>query len=492
MGAKQLASIVTLASLVIAAPLAVSALAKPSATPTRIVSGLNREGLAAKDNRNFGAVPDTAAAIGPRHYFEAVNARIALFDPRTLKLVRARDAYAFWGRSNRSGGIEDPQIVWDYGARRWYYAALFTGRSGNRVLLAWTKRGDPADLSRAWCRMSIPSGKLIDDFPHLGFSRNHILIGTNVFDLDKDFKTSRLWAVGKPSSGRNVCARPHVTAFGSKAEPLHRADGNYAFTLIPVEQARVAGAGYVVSADCIYDPAPGNEEDACGTRDRQANQITVWHVNGPRDSPRLTRDGGIDVPLYRLPTNAPQRGARATLDPSDTRLYQAVSAPDPTRGLQDAIWTQHTVAGPDGRSEVRWYELDPRRLEVVRSGTIRSGRDWVFSAAISPTARGDRAVVHYVVSGPGRLPVLRARSRGPRTPDSAMTGEVTLARSISPYRCGFDPKKEACPWGDYAAATPDPWRPGLVWGSNELLGSPKQHGPLGSHWRTRNFAIRPG
>ena len=196
------------------------------------------------------------------------------------------------------------------------------------------------------------------------------------------------------------------------------------------------------------------------------------------------------MPLYRLPSPAPQRGTKTKLDSSDTRLYQAVSAPDAERNVEEAIWTQHTVAGPGGRSEVRWYELDPSALTIVRRGTIRDARNWVFSAAISPTARGDVAVVHYDVSGPRLTPQLRVRSRGPDTPESEMTGEVTIARSsTSDHSCDKMPK-EACPWGDYAVATPDPRGTQLVWGSNELVGSAK--GPLGTHWRTRNFAVRRG
>jgi hypothetical protein len=494
MAARQLTTVLAAAFVLIS--LAASALA--GSTSTEIVPRLNKDGLSARDNRNFGAVPDTSGAIGRGHYLEAVIPRIALFDRKTLRLVAARDAYAFWRRSNVSQ-IVDPHVVWDSLARRWYYVALFNGSGGanNQLLFAWTKRGRTTNLSDAWCRMSIRTGKLFPDFPKLGFGRNHILIGTNMFNVDADppeFLSARIWVIGKPRSGRKTCARLRVTSFGSEADPLRRADGNLAFTPVPVDPARPRSRAYVVAADCVFEPQGDEEPPPCGTPDRQANQITVWHVDGPRGSPRLTRDGGVDVPVYRLPSPAPQRGTRTTVDTSDTRFYQAVSAPDPTRRLREAIWTQHTVDGPGRRSELRWYELDPQRLSVVRRGTVRDARDWTFSGAISPTARGNRAVVHYIVSGPDRLPQLRARSRGPRTPNGVMGGELTLARSAAPLvgdKCGAD-SGEPCAWGDYAQATPDPRRPRVVWGSNELVGSPKHAGPLGTYWRTRNFALAAG
>jgi hypothetical protein len=488
---KTAAAAAAVLSLAVAGSIAGVALARPAAGVVRAVVVVNREGLAARDNRNFGIPPDPTGAIGRQHYLEAVNPRLALYDRNALRLVRARDAYAFWGRPT-TVQIVDPQIAWDDGARRWYYLALMNDPTGgNELLLAWTKRGDPANLSNAWCRMSIRTGTFFDDFPKLGFSRNHILVSTNVFDLGtREFLFSRLWVIGTPVSGPDPCARPPVTSFGSQAEPLRRADGNIAFTLVPVDPVRPTNRAYVVAADCVFEPERGSEEDPCATRERTANQLTIWHVDGPRGAPKLTQAGGIDVPIYRLPRPARQRGTPRTLDTSDTRLYQAISAPDPTLAVPEAIWTQHTVAGPGERSEVRWYELDPERLVIARRGTIRKPRDWVFSAAISPTARGDRAVVHFVVSGRKRAPELHARSRGPRTPKSAMTGEIVLARSVSSDRCSVDPG-EACVWGDYAAATPDPRRRRLVWGSNELVGSRKHPGPLGTYWRTRNFALRP-
>src|SRR5215204_4856383 len=221
----------TLACLTALGSLAAVTVVVSSADSTRTPAGLNRGGLGAKGNRDLGAVPDTTGAIGPHHYLEAVNTRIAFFDRRNLRLVSARNAYAFWGFSRTAGSIEDPYVVWDYGAKRWYYSALFTGASGNRVLFAWTKRGDSPNLSTAWCRTSISSGNFIDDFPHVGFSRDWIVIATNVATRDHELVSARVIVLGKPVS--SSCARPAVRSFGSKAKPLHRADGRLAITLIP-------------------------------------------------------------------------------------------------------------------------------------------------------------------------------------------------------------------------------------------------------------------
>lgn len=70
-----------------------------------------------------------------------------------------------------------------------------------------------------------------------------------------------------------------------------------------------------------------------------------------------------------------------------------------------------------------------------------------------------------------------------------MGDEITLGRSDAP-REDCEPPPEICGWGDYAAATPDPRRRNVVWGSNMVMG-PEQIGAPGLvHWLTRNFALR--
>jgi hypothetical protein len=457
----------------------------------QVPSKLNRPGLAARQNPELGAPPDTTGAVGSRHYLEAVNVRLALFDRRTLREVATQDAYTFWNKPN-TGTVVDPQVVWDRGARRWYYAALFTEAGRNEVLFAWSKAGDPASLEQGWCKTSIDTGNLFDDFPKLGYSRGAIYIGTNVADLsERRVLFSRLWVIAKPVAGQS-CARPKTSRFGGPGTTFRQADGRRAFTLVPVNPVVPSNTGYVIAADCIDEGSSESEPDAvCGRPDRRGSQITVWKLTGSAGSARLQREGGIDVPTYGLPTPVPQPETNKTIETSDTRLTQAVSAPDPTLGVADAIWAQQTVAGPDGRSVVHWYELDPRRLRLLRHGTISDPHNWVFNAAISPTSRGDAVAINYNVGGPKLLPLVRAEFRGPETPSDQMGGAVVLATSAAPDTCEGADSGEPCSWGDYAGATPDPDDSGLVWGSNQLLAPRSQSDRFGFHWRTQNFALRP-
>lgn len=448
-------------------------------TRTRPAVALSRSGLAARDNRYnlFGPNPDTTGAIGPLHYLETVKSRLALFDRRTLREVAVRDANTFWGVAPVRGSVTDPQVSWDWGARRWYYAAALNSSRGYGLMFAWSKAGDPSNLSSSWCRIRINTGRVFDDFPHMGYSSRAIVIAVNSVDIQKErYLYTRLWVIAKPDAS---CRRPVIRELR-----IRRVGGRYPVSLIPVDPVRPSATAYVVEAECVSGDPSGEEEARCP---RSGRRINVWKLTGRPRTPRLRWIGAVSLAPFMVPRPAVLPGG-VSVDSSDTRLLQAVSAPDPSMHVPVAIWTAHAVAGPGERAVVRWMELDPRGPRVLRQGVIADAGQWVFDPAISPTARGDAAVISYDVSGPSLLPQVRARFRTARTPRGAMSREITLARSrSSETSCNADPD-ETCPWGDYAAATPDPRDANVVWGSNMVIGAPTNKGPF--HWATQNFAIR--
>jgi hypothetical protein len=457
---------------------------------TQLFHGLNAPGLAAAENRQIGIPPDTTGSVGRTGYLESVNVRLGLFGRADLSRVQTRDGYSFWNRGANKGQVVDPQVAWDDGNRRWYASEDFNGPNDNQLLLAWSKTEDP-NLDAGWCSMAIPTGKFFDDFEKLGFDDNHIVIGTNVADPGtRELLYSRLWVIAKPAAGDTTCAKLPFRSFGTKKHPLRGIDGHLAITPIPVVPVAPSGGAFVVAADCPGPPPSKPHEPSCTSADPRSNQITVWRVHGPPDSPRLTRDGAVRIRRYAEPEPVPIPGGRK-LDPSDTRLTQAVSAPDPTRGGRLAIWTQHTVAGPRGRSVIRWYELDPNRLTLIRHGTISNRHNWVFNGAISPNADGDGVAIGYNLAGPHVLPQIRARSRELAISNGKFRDALVLGRSAAaPLRKRCVLEKHTCPWGDYAAATADPLHPHVVWGSNELLLSHRHRDRFGDNWGTRNFALR--
>jgi hypothetical protein len=440
----------------------------PGAGPRAVVfNGLNQPGIPAQDS----SPADTTGAVGPHDYIEMVNTVIRIYG-RDLTTVQASMSLGdFIGFPTDI--VFDPQIQWDQQGQRYLFVMDdVEGPGSNFLAFGWSTTANPSNLTTDWCTYFIDTGAQLHDYPKLGHNDNHMLLGTNVFsDSTGDFLGARLWAIPKPAIGSTTCPPP-PSAFLSG--PLTTTDGDSAFTPVPANTFGASANGFVVASDLLT----GDSE------------LMVWHVSGPAGTPSLTPDGEIGVSTYDIPANVPQPGTSNVLDSLDSRLTQAVAAPDPDAAGAMAVWTQHTIDGPGGRSVVRWYELVPGAGTPLRQeGAISNPSHFVFNGAISPAASGSDAVIHYNVGSATLAAEIRAQSRTGATALGAMVGEITLgtsAASNQDFTC-TPPNGPPCRWGDYAGASPDPNNDHVVWGSNQANG-PFTTDP---HWVTRNFAIAP-
>jgi len=450
---------------------------------TGLFNGLNGSGLS-----DYAATPpDSTGAIGPTRYVEMVNQQIGVFDRTNLTMLSSTDNGSFTGASALDS-VSDPQIQWDPQANRWFYSAIAVSQGNNALLFGWSKTSDPSDLTNGWCRFGIGRGSDLDDYPKLGHDDDFIFVGSNVFSdvaaPNYTFETATLWAIPKPALGDASCTGPSTAYFfADAAHPLLNQDGTPAYTPVPANTSDASASGWVLSA---HTPLSGDNV-YLGPQTR----LELWHFVSTSGVPALIADGAVTVPSFDIPASAQQPGSSFTLDTLDARLTQAVAVSDPGAGGAKGIWTQHTVAGPGGRSVVRWYEVTGGAPPSLRQqGQVDSPTDFVFNGAISPAKGGDSAAIFYNRSGTSQLPIIGAQSRGPSTPLGTMdTGELVLGTSSASdvdYSCS---PSTPCRWGDYAGATPDPVNAGAVWGSSQVTGPCFLICGWFAQWQTRNFAV---
>jgi fibronectin type III domain protein len=439
--------------------------------------GVNKGGLV----DHMVTPPDSTGAIGPTRYVEMVNQQVAVYD-RTLATVSSTDLTSFVAASGWT--VSDPQIEWDQQGGRWLYAAVGISTGNNVLLFGWSKTADPSNLSSGWCRFGIYRHEFLDDYPKLGHDDHYITIGSNVYTdtvPGYGWVTATIWAIPKPAAGDASCAAPaSAYGFADGANPLLNADGSPASTPVPANNAGAAPVGYVVAGHSPLDAPVGPRSN-----------IMVWHVMpaGGGPAPTLVADGEVGVGSFDIPAPAPQAGTTLKLDTLDARLTQAVATYDPGAGAV-GLWTQHTVAGPGGRSVVRWYELLPASLSARQQGQVESPTDFVFNGAISPTAGGDAAVVVYNRGGSAQATMIGAQTRDAGTPLGSMEpGELLLGTSTTYDRDFSCSATTPCRWGDYAGATPDPVDTGTVWGSSQVTGACYVLCGWFAQWTTRNFAV---
>jgi chitodextrinase len=451
-----------------------------------VFKGLNQPGLGAIESGD-SIPPDPTGALGPNHYVEMVNSRVAVYDRSTLASppVAAQAENVFVGGQSSPC---DAVIEWDQQASRWLYVALdcpIAKGAQNRLFFGWSKTADPRDLTGGWCKYELPTGNAFDDYPKLGHDDQHIIIGANEFSTSAGplgfVPVARLFVLPKPRAGDASCpaTAPAATSFALTApSSLPSASPPAISAPEPANIADASATGYVV-----------------GTSSSTA--LGLFEVTGTASAPVVSAERDVQVPSYGVPASVPQPGSSDMLDSSDARLTQAVAHWDPGIGAE-GIWTQHTIAGPGGGpSVVRWYELRPGATVPVQLGTIQaSAANFAFNAAISPAAGGDSAAVFYNTGGGSQLVDLRAQVRDKSMAPGTTARETVLGTSDevdADFSCPSQGGGTTCRWGDYAGASPDHQNPDVVWGSGMVNGPVAKNTVVNAvndaQWKTRNYAV---
>ncbi len=438
----------------------------------------NLQGI--KDNT---ATPsDSTGAVGTSRYIELVNAKFGIYD-RSNTLLSSDTLHNLVGASSVDN-VFDPQVIWDPGTNRFYYAADQITSTGNNLLaIGFSKTATPSSAAD-FCKYSLNYGTTeFPDYPKLGDTKNFWVLGVNVFN-GNSFTGSDIIAVTKPAAG-STCPAPASFGVTFKRD-VKNANGTPAFTPVPANQTDTSGTGWVVARPASVP----------------ANFLTVFKITRDSTTGAAVIGNGmkVSVPSFSVPPSAPQKGATQLIDTSDTRNTQAVSAVDPLHGGKVGLWTQHTVAGGAG-AEVRWYEIAPGTQTLFQSGVVTSASLYNFNGAISPDRKvqgttkdyGGNMVMNFNTSSSTTFPAIKVVSKVGAGAQSAPTTVVTSAGPQIDFFC--DGAGQLCRWGDYAAATPDPAAPtgaltGVVFGTSQYNKDGRLH-PSGVNWLTRNFSFTP-
>jgi hypothetical protein len=426
--------------------------------------------------------PDTTGAIGPTRYVELVNDVFGIYD-RSGNQLDFGSLAEFTNRPPQDF-IFDPQIIWDPGTQRFYYAIIdAVSSSDNRIAFGWSKTASPNTASD-WCQYAYGFGYGSDfpDYPKLGDTENFILVGINVFGSGIFFTGADIAWVEKPGPG-TTCPAPASLNLGKKAD-LKDANGTDTFTPVPMNQIDDDSRGWIVATDSY---------------DAQRNVLNLFRVTrDPATGDAVIQGTGtpVGIPSYSHPPSAPQQGTNALLDTLDARFTQGMSSIHPALGTV-VLWTQHAIAGGAG-SVVRYYGVDPSIPRRVL-GTVSNDSLYVFNGAISSdrandgvtAAFGNSIVVGFSTSSSSTFPAIGMVSRIGTQPQS---GFVRVKQSLGFNQDHSCPGGGVCRWGDYSGANPDPIADplaahGVVWLANQW------NDPAGmrhdNKWRTWIWAASP-
>ncbi len=421
-----------------------------------------------------GSPTDSTGAVGTTRYIEVINSKIAIYDRTNDTPLSTAGLDALTGET---GHLFDPQMIWDAGTNRFYYVAdNVVSATDNRLEFGFSTTASPSSTAD-FCKYTFSTGAEFYDYPKLGDTSNLWMVGANVFSSAGNYLRASVVGLTKPAAGSTCPTGASFTV--TTASNLLHANSGSAFTPVPVNQTDPNATGWIVSAA------------SSGTRNYMSLFSVTMNVSNQMV---VAAPKTVSVATYAVPADVQQQGSTNVLDSSDTRLTNAISAIDPSRGAGTsvAIWTQHTVLGGPG-AQVRWYEFDPGPATPVpfQTGTAGSSALFAFNGAISPDRRvnganamfGSSMMLTFNTSSTAQfVNVVAVSKRG----SHGQSGLEVIKAGTEPHD-DFTCVPGPCRSGDYAGASPDPASDttkadGVVWMTNQFPGT---------IWHTWNFAGRP-
>lgn len=405
------------------------------------------------------APPDTNGAVGPDHYFEVVNADLAIFSKSGALLygpVGTNTLWAGFGGSCELRDDGDAVVEYDRLAGRWV-VTQFTNDNTNTECVAVSTTGDPMGT---YARYSFTYAAF-PDYPKLAVWPDAYYITFNMFGANG-------------FAGGMVCAYDRASMLASQPA---------------TQQCFNLGTSYggLLPADVDGSTAPqaGSREYVLNYG---SNRLNLWkfHVDWANSS-NTTLSGPTAIGVAAF---SPACGGACVPQPATTQRLDSLSDRLMTRlayrnfGDHESLVVNHSVATGflnQGPSAVRWYELrDPGGTPTVyQQGTYAPDSTYRWMGSVAMDQAGNIGL-GYSASSSSVRPSLRYTGHLTTDPLGVMgQGEGILQAGTGSQLPSLGR------WGDYSSMTIDPSDDCTFWYAGEYL---KTDGTW--NWSTRIGSFR--
>lgn len=380
---------------------------------------------------------DPTLAVGPSHIMTATNERLKIFTKEGTQLFDATWPSFFGPVLPPETYNADPKLLFDSQSQRWFVLILAL-RIPDRYSHFMLAVSDDADPQGVWKKYALDSALNGDvdsyawsDFPGLGICDDALMITANML--------SRQTPVHLYVKLR-VIPKAALLAFADEVAwtdlwPLTDIAGDIAFTVQPAASVGPAPIGFL---------AHGSFGD----------RLTIYALEDPAGA-ALLRKTGLPVTPFLPPTNVPQPGGSPRLSAIDNRVFQVG-----WRAGRLFLSHHHKL---DGRTAVRWYELDtsawPSGMALLQQGDVADSLAHLWFPSIAFNAAG-AALTVYCRSGPAEFPSIYVSARSPLDPPGQMRPASPTYQGVRRYDGnGANPLR----WGDYSAVVVDPLDDDAFW-----------------------------
>jgi hypothetical protein len=417
------------------------------------------EGVTGMFGDNDVQVPDTMGAVGPNHFVEHLNGKIAVFSKSTGQRTSEADPREFFKLTSETREPFDPRAAYDHGSSRWILCAV--DKLSHDVVFAVSTNSNPEPLNSSnWRKyeLSVARTGSNSDFPTLGLDANGIYL--SVFHYHRDAQGNVI------KDGNTVVAIRKPAVYQGNLQPV------YLFNTISEIDT------WAIQPAVNYDTSPLGgyvwfvaKGPAQGTpfpyqAGRLMSRKLAWETSGAEWKSSWTM---LSSPasyltyfdLDRGAVTAPQKGTthRIDLRRTGSRLMMAL-----IKG--GVLWTcQHVgLDGTDGdydggdtgasvdRSAVQWMKLQTHTSNPLAYSThgriysaVASDPYWYYMPSLAVNNAGDmvcafsgsRSSEYIGAFWYGRL----ANGSVPEPLSIVQSGRKPMAGDL---------------WGDYSHTTLDP------------------------------------
>jgi hypothetical protein len=446
--------------------------------------------------------PDTNGEVGATQYVQMVNSDFVVFSKTGQVLRGATPINQLWANAGGECAIHndgDPVVVYDQLAKRWLLSQFVARPGTDEEYGQCFAVSTTSSATGSYYLYEFHFGHTFHDYPKLGVWPDAYYMSSNEFP-DGTLTSSGAGAFAFERA-KMLAGQPARVVYFDEA-PSNPPGGQYVGQLpTDLDGTALPPSGSpnlfaeIDDASTVPPTTPGD----------LGFKLRLWKFHVDWANPASSTFGNNGGPDYALdvapyvrpqcvygygPNCVPQKGGPQDLDVLGDRLMFRLSYRN--FGAYASMLLNHTVATPDARDGIRWYELvipKGRAPSVYQQGTYaptdgQTNPLWRWMGSIAQDKKGDVAV-GFSASGPNDHPSVRYTGRLAGDP----LGQMTQAEQVA--YTGTGPQTEAeGRWGDYSDLTVDPADDCTFWYTQEYLG---QDLLVIGTWRTRIVSFKfPG
>lgn len=412
--------------------------------------------------------PDPNGAVGPRHYVQAVNVSLAVFDKAGTVLLGPVPLITLW---SGLGGLcaqdnnTDPIVLYDRLADRWVISQLAYQPGGpDYECVAVSTSGDPLGSYGLYAF----AYEDMNDYPKLSVWPDGYYATYNMFDATTDsFLGSKVCALDRAKMLANLPATQQCVDF-------------YGYSYLPSD------------LDGSTPPPVGSPNFILGGSWRAWDQLDMYrfHVDWG-DPAKSSLTGPVAIPVAAFTNSClgferyscvPQARTTQLLDSHAARTMYRLAYRN--YGSHESLVTTMTVAATEdanGQTATRWYEIRSPAADsplVYQQGTYApdTAYRWLGSIAMD---RDQNMAMGYSESSEVASPTIQYTGRLATDPLGVMQMETAVDLPTVGSQTDMDR------WGDYSAMQVDPADDCTFWYTNQYI-------PYDgvANWRTRIVSFK--